>query len=94
MPSYVIEGLKPTGSEDPDKFASDFKRALRDTAKELKGSVKKIRVIDDSVQFTVESTSVAEKVIEAIRSLLRVEVKPAVPPMNAFAKKYGLTQSE
>ena len=90
MPSFEIRGITPKAGEDPERFSDDLKAALKDTAKEFKGSVKKIRVADDSIQFTVESTSVGEKVIEAIRNTLRVEVKALSSPLSAFADKYGL----
>ena len=91
--SYEIRGITPKGGEDPEKFGNDLKAALKDTAKDLKGSIKRIKVVDDSIRFTIEPTSAAERVIEAIRSSLRVEVKVISSPLDAFADRYGFGQT-
>ncbi len=89
---YVMKRPDPKGSVDPDTYNDDLKVALRETGKLMKGTVKKIRVVNDRIHFSVEPTTVADKIVDAIKASLKVEVNPASSPLDAFTEKYGLAQ--
>ncbi len=94
MPTYEITGFK-INPEGRDQCTNDLKAALRETGRELKIPIKKIRVVDDTPRFFLESTAMLDKVIQAIQEMgVGVGVKPATPYLKAFGEKYGLTQSE
>ena len=94
MLTYVIKGFKSPKAADSERFNNDLKSALRAAGKEQKVVIKKIKIDDDTVRFTVESGALVEKVVEAIKVNLGVEAKPAASPLSDFAETYGLTQAD
>jgi hypothetical protein len=92
MPSYVVRDLRPEEGQDLGVFANDVKAAFREAGKEQNISIKKIKVVDGSVQFNVDSTALAEKVIEVVKRDLGLVVELALSPLSNLAAKYGLNK--